>query len=444
MAIPTSENGWLPKKAESPQCQWVRIPGAPHVLLEILKGQPLILLPAFAADFHMHVEPLRDYDSCARTPTNKVSTSNHLNATGMDLNWNGEDEKTFRYGISGERAYPGGKLKRLEELLLWWEKIIFCGGYWSIQDWMHFQMGYDTYNNPRTADFIARKIRPDGFSTFMRGNTPVLSRTERYALAVIRVGQELGISPKGIMIALTVPPIESGWRILANSGIPASLDYAHDGVGHDHDSVGLFQQRQAWGPLSVTMDPAGSARLFFLGGRGGQRGLVKFPYNTDAKSPGQWAADVQQPATQYRYRYDLQWQAAQDLYNKLVNTSEDDDMTPAQEKMLREVHGALFNPIPSQSIYATPGEGSIWQLHELIKNGDAFLHQADVERMAIAGGRDEIHRVVMAAKGLGQVKSPAAVKRAELILARIEAENPKALEEYLTAQALRELKGEVE
>ncbi len=36
---------------------------------------------------------------------------------------------------------------------------------------MHFQMGYGTYNHPKTVDFIARKVRADGFSTYRRGNT---------------------------------------------------------------------------------------------------------------------------------------------------------------------------------------------------------------------------------------------------------------------------------
>lgn len=168
-ALKPSENGWFPAKATKEQCQWVKVPGAEHVSLEILKGVPLIVMPAFAADFHAYIEPLRDADSAARTETNKVPTSNHLNATGMDLNWNGKDGKTFRYGISKERAYPGEESRNLDELLDFYEGIIYCGGGWDIQDWMHFQMGYDTYNNPRVQDFIRRKIRPDGFSTFRRG-----------------------------------------------------------------------------------------------------------------------------------------------------------------------------------------------------------------------------------------------------------------------------------
>ena len=57
-----SENGWEPARARPDQCEWVSVPGA-NVTLQLLKGQPSIILRAFAADFHAHVEPLRDADS---------------------------------------------------------------------------------------------------------------------------------------------------------------------------------------------------------------------------------------------------------------------------------------------------------------------------------------------------------------------------------------------
>ncbi|WP_066904581.1 glycoside hydrolase family 19 protein, partial [Mycolicibacterium houstonense] len=172
-----TENGW--PMASEDEAGWVRVPGT-NVTLQIQKGQPTSVMRAFAADFNEYVEPLRDADSACWTRTNDVlgqpgrnNGSNHLGGTGMDLNWNGADGRTFRLGISEERAYPGDKARKLRELLEWYEGMIFCGGAWSIRDWMHFQMGGNTYNNPCTANFIARKIRADGFSTFRRGNAPV-------------------------------------------------------------------------------------------------------------------------------------------------------------------------------------------------------------------------------------------------------------------------------
>ncbi|WP_335988575.1 M23 family metallopeptidase [Glycomyces sp. MUSA5-2] len=64
------------------------------------------------------------------------------------------------------------------------------------------------------------------------------------------------------LIALATAMQESTLRVLANPAVPASLDLPHDGLGEDHDSVGLFQQRPHWGDLADLMDPAASTNLF--------------------------------------------------------------------------------------------------------------------------------------------------------------------------------------
>lgn len=163
-----SENGW--RMVDAGSCVWVKVPGTSVTLL-IREGQPAAIMGAFAADYNAHVEPLRDDDSACWTPTNKVTSSNHLSGTGMDLNWNGPDGRTFRLGITKERAYPGDKSRKLDELIDFYEGMIYCGGNWDIRDWMHFQMGENTYGSQNVAkvnDFIRRKIRSDGFSTFRR------------------------------------------------------------------------------------------------------------------------------------------------------------------------------------------------------------------------------------------------------------------------------------
>lgn len=79
---------------------------------------------------------------------------------------------------------------------------------------------------------------------------------------IIAVGKEVGASPRDITIALMVAAQESEFR---------NINYG-DEAGPD--SRGLFQQRTWWGPLAERMDPAGAARLFYLGGRDGSRGLL--------------------------------------------------------------------------------------------------------------------------------------------------------------------------
>jgi hypothetical protein len=48
---------------------------------------------------------------------------------------------------------------------------------------------------------------------------------------------------------------ESDIKVLANPNVPASFNYPHDGQGSDHDSVGIFQQRQSWGSTKDLMSP---------------------------------------------------------------------------------------------------------------------------------------------------------------------------------------------
>jgi putative chitinase len=148
------------------ECEWTKIPGT-SVTLQIAKGQPLAILRAFAADFHAYVEPLRDADSACWTPTNSVPSSNHLSGTAMDLNWNSHP---FKVSYAG---FDETKIATMRELLAFYEGTVFWGQDWnSPKDPMHAQCGYNTYGNPKTADFIARKIRADGYSTFRRGSAP--------------------------------------------------------------------------------------------------------------------------------------------------------------------------------------------------------------------------------------------------------------------------------
>ncbi|AXQ51923.1 lysin A [Mycobacterium phage Crispicous1] len=166
-----SSNGW--PMLNSDECEWTKIPGT-SVTLQIAKGQPLAILRAFAADFHAYVEPLRDADSACWTPTNSVPSSNHLSGTAMDLNWN---THPFRVNYAG---FDQAKIATMRELLAFYEGTVFWGQDWTDpKDSMHVQLAsltnggqFNTYGNPKTADFIARKIRADGYSTFRRGSAP--------------------------------------------------------------------------------------------------------------------------------------------------------------------------------------------------------------------------------------------------------------------------------
>lgn len=165
------ENGW--PMVDTDSCQWITVPGT-KVSLQIQKGQPLAVMQAFAADFNAYVEPLRDADSACWTPTNSVATSNHLSGTAMDLNWGGMGDYGHPFRVRG--TFNAEQMSTIRELLEWYEDTIYWGGDWTDPvDEMHWQMGYNTYGNPHVDDFIKRKIRPDGFSTFRRKGVPAAS-----------------------------------------------------------------------------------------------------------------------------------------------------------------------------------------------------------------------------------------------------------------------------
>lgn len=85
------------------------------------------------------------------------------------------------------------------------------------------------------------------------------------AKIVIAVGRSLGVSDRGIVIALAAAMQESSLR---------NIRYG------DRDSIGLFQQRPSagWGSVDEIMDPVHAARLFYGGpknpNKGSTRGLL--------------------------------------------------------------------------------------------------------------------------------------------------------------------------
>ncbi|ORA63989.1 hypothetical protein [Mycobacteroides franklinii] len=105
----------------------------------------------------------------------------------------------------------------------------------------------------------APSLRPSGPSVFMNLDAGQME----VARKIIEEGLRRGLSPEAIQIALATALTESGLRSLANSSVPDSLMLANDGVGHDHDSVGPFQQRQSWGATADLMDPSRSAGKFY-------------------------------------------------------------------------------------------------------------------------------------------------------------------------------------
>lgn len=140
------------------------------------------------------------------------------------------------------------------------------------------------------------------------------------ARIIIAGGQAAGITPRGIVIGLSVGLVESNLTVYANAKVPGSLDLPHDAVGSDGMSVGVQQQQVVmssmgwwWGPVETCQDPVSSTRLFF-------DRLARLDYNNTSRSPGSYAQQVQQSA--YPDRYDQRMGEAQALYDRLTKGAE--------------------------------------------------------------------------------------------------------------------------
>ena len=126
-----------------------------------------------------------------------------------------------------------------------------------------------------------------------------------FAHEIARAAIDSGFNHEGeaydaAQIALATALVESGspMKMYANNAVPESLEYRHDAVGSDHDSVGLFQQRDngAWGTVAQRMDPYESAKLFF-------DALKKIEWQN--MEPGAAAQAVQRSAFPGRYSVQL-------------------------------------------------------------------------------------------------------------------------------------------
>ncbi|BBX09486.1 M15 family metallopeptidase [Mycolicibacterium aichiense] len=460
MARPDSENGWRPPWVGQDMLQWSEIPGAPGVSMQFLKGWPLAVMRAFAADYHAYIEPLYNADCCCYTPTNSVSTSNHLNGTAMDLRWN-----THPFRKRG--TFTPAQMATLRELLAFYEEIIYWGGDWTDPiDEMHFQMGYGTWNNPRVGDFILRKIRPDGFSTFRRGDTPTPAGTDPVWVLSKATGLSMARAKE------ILPAVSAGLKQADCTNAPRIAMWLAQ-IGHESGGFVYTEEiakngryapyiGRTWIQITWDYNYRAFSKWCY------DRGLVPTPdyfvVNYRALADLEWAGvgaawywTVSRPQinamsdardlngvtyainggynglSDRQTRYNLA-NTMGDLLLVLISQEDDDELAdPEIQKMIRELHACWFNKTPSTSDLATPGEGAIWMLHQKVHNLDGMLHPIHAERRARAGDLGELHRIVLAARGLGVKTDPVTVRVYQNIVASIERDDKALLEAYIAA-----------
>ena len=110
---------------------------------------------------------------------------------------------------------------------------------------------------PAAADVVCLPQAPGAVS-----DVNLDQEQQRVVRTVIAVGRQLNVPTRGWVVALAAGMQESGLR---------PLNYG------DRDSLGVFQQRTAWGSVAQRMNPVTSSRMFFTGGHAGQRGLLDIP-----------------------------------------------------------------------------------------------------------------------------------------------------------------------
>ncbi|KAI1260635.1 peptidase M23B [Xylariaceae sp. FL1019] len=92
------------------------------------------------------------------------------------------------------------------------------------------------------------------------GLDDVQSRNADAAIGEVRAE---GLNRQACLAAISTALQESTLHIYANNAVPASLNYPHDLVGGDQDSIGMFQQRPEWYPdIAADMSASGSTRQF--------------------------------------------------------------------------------------------------------------------------------------------------------------------------------------
>jgi murein DD-endopeptidase MepM/ murein hydrolase activator NlpD len=142
---------------------------------------------------------------------------------------------------------------------------------------------------------------PDSLTATTANGQPItLNRAQlTHAGTIITVGGQVdGVGREGTVIALMAALTESSLRMLANLTYPESSTYPNDGVGSDHDSLGLFQMRSqsGWGSVAEPMDPNYQAKAFFGGPTGpnspSPRGLLDID-GWQAMPPGEAAQSVE-------------------------------------------------------------------------------------------------------------------------------------------------------
>jgi len=123
------------------------------------------------------------------------------------------------------------------------------------------------------------------------------ARTGFTQLGEIEASRNVGVrNSDAAILGVACAMVETGGgltiRNLSNPQVPDSVRFANDGPGFDHDSIGIFQQRQVgWGTVAQRMNPRQAATMFFR----------KLPPDWRNMAPGDAIQQTQQSAFPEKY-----------------------------------------------------------------------------------------------------------------------------------------------
>lgn len=131
---------------------------------------------------------------------------------------------------------------------------------------------------------------------------------EFYLKEIIAAAKERNLGKEGARNGVATALVESELVMYANERVPESLNYPHDALSYDYDSIGLFQQRDngAWGTVAQRMNPRASAGLFY-------NAMMRFDWRS--MDPGAACQRVQ--VSQYPAKYGMRMSEAMAHVNRL-------------------------------------------------------------------------------------------------------------------------------
>ncbi|WNN95745.1 tape measure protein [Gordonia phage Fribs8] len=195
---------------------------------------------------------------------------------------------------------------------------------------------------------------------------------EGYLKDTVAAVKSMKLPLDAAIIAVGTQLVESGIKMYANASVPDSLKFPHDAVGSDHDSVGLYQQRQAgWGTLAERMSAFGSTKLFL------NAMVKKFP-NWASMPKGEVAQGVQVSA--YPDRYATKMEEARQL---LIGKFDRGGVVPpgislVENRLGRYEQAAVFTPGQWDILQDLPGSGG----------GTTIDARTIIESMTVADWRE--------------------------------------------------------